>query len=430
MPPAQHGQLHEHYIPVFMRGMSKEPSKPSCSCLQCITSSCKLTSQNWSFGRWRKGRDEKRRVKIDQKSSQTILCFEQPSHSQHFWHPMQPATRYLEGPAYIVYGPGPEATAAAEAVSPEAKTQERNNRQKKDVAFRHHCLHNHHHHHQDHEQGHEDREAHFWAVFHPNVDRTIRAPYHQEALRVKGAKETASPSSSSLFVLRGFPHPWGCYPPELPEPHGCLPPHLYYRVVLSESKYRDPSETPSTESKEAICKSDRAGRQEIDQTNVDDSFREWILPFVHRLGDGKDDAGGLTTAYSLLEDQESADDFGVFIQEALQQLPSEENNASPSSSSSSSSTTEDRPSNLCLYASTDILVSETRTMDVIKDNFFTPRKTEREEQPKALQDFRKYIAQVESTLHPSQSLPFSLVKADLKLLLPMAATNQNMSMNP
>ncbi|KAF9350777.1 hypothetical protein BGX34_000997 [Mortierella sp. NVP85] len=346
---------------------------------------------------------------------------------------MQPATRYLEGSAYIVYGPGPEAAAAAEAMSPEAKTHERNDRQTEDVAFRHHCLHNYHHQ-QDYEQGHVDREtqAHFWAVFHANVDRTIRAPYHQEALTVESAKETASSSSPSLFVLRGFPHPWGCYPPELPEPHGCLPPHLYYRVVLSEHKYHDPSETPSAESEEAICKGDRAGRQEIDQTDVDGSFREWILPYVHRLGDGKDDAGGLTTAYSLLEDQESADDFGDFIEEALQQLPSEEYNASPSSSSSFSSTTEDRSRNLCLYASTDILVSEMRTMDVIKDNFFTPRKTEtnkREEQPKALQDLRKHIAQVKSTLDPSQSLPFSLVKADLKLLLPMAATNQNMSMN-
>ncbi|KAF9998435.1 hypothetical protein BGZ65_006071 [Modicella reniformis] len=129
----------------------------------------------------------------------------------------------------------------------------------------------------------------------------------------------------------------------------------------------------------------------------------WTLPFVHRLGDGKDDAGGLTSAYSLLEDREDADDFGDFIQDMLQQLYSEETPLLPS-----------------LYASTEILVSETRTMDVIEDHFFSWETDTSQsgggQLPKALQELQGHIAQVKSPSHP---LPFSLVKADFKLVLPM-----------
>ncbi|KAG9065129.1 hypothetical protein KI688_002451 [Linnemannia hyalina] len=73
------------------------------------------------------------------------------------------------------------------------------------------------------------------------------------------------------------------------QPHGCLPPHLYYRVTISEHTTSTP-------------------------------INEWVLPFVHRIGDGCDHAGGLTTAYNLLRDQEDAEDLGDFIHDRIRQL--------------------------------------------------------------------------------------------------------------
>ncbi|KAG0215594.1 hypothetical protein BGX31_000818 [Mortierella sp. GBA43] len=152
-------------------------------------------------------------------------------------------------------------------------------------------------------------------------------------------------------------------------------------------------------------------RDDKNQT-FDDTLREWVIPFVHRLGDGKDDAGGLTTAYSLLEEQEDADDFGNFITDMLKQLGSED--TSPSTK---------EPSLACLYACTEILVSETRTMKAIDDHLFTC-KIEANNLPTVLQELQSHVIRVKRSLEPSQPLPFSLVKTDLKILLPTKAKTQ------
>ncbi|KAG0361407.1 hypothetical protein BG005_008423 [Podila minutissima] len=112
-----------------------------------------------------------------------------------------------------------------------------------------------------------------------------------------------SPSTDSCFVLEGTPHSLGSYPPDIPEPHGCMPPHLYYATTVYEYILDTSTLHTSTWAPKAT----------------------WTLPYVHRLGDGRDDAGGLTSAYHLLVDREDADDFGAFIGQIMEEDAEDEN---------------------------------------------------------------------------------------------------------
>ncbi|KAF9575043.1 40S ribosomal protein S28 [Mortierella alpina] len=103
-----------------------------------------------------------------------------------------------------------------------------------------------------------------------------------------------------------------------------------------------------------------------DKSNIDITsnackpLQEWTLPFVHRLGDGHDHAGGLTTAYELLQDLEDAEDFGEFINARVIQIKA-------SDDASSSTAPRILPS---LYACTEVLVSERRMKQMIDQHFF------------------------------------------------------------
>ncbi|KAF9304831.1 hypothetical protein BGZ74_000430 [Mortierella antarctica] len=167
----------------------------------------------------------------------------------------------------------------------------------------------HHHHHDHHDHPNEPNQApHFWAIM-------------------------PSPSTDSCFVLEGTPHSLGSYPPDIPEPHRCMPPHLYYATTVYEYILDTSTLHTSTWAPKAT----------------------WTLPYVHRLGDGRDDAGGLTSAYHLLVDREDADDFGAFIGQIMEEDAEDENH---------------NINKAALYACTNILVGETRVLGGIQKHFF------------------------------------------------------------
>ncbi|KAF9991227.1 40S ribosomal protein S28 [Mortierella antarctica] len=95
-------------------------------------------------------------------------------------------------------------------------------------------------------------------------------------------------------------------------------------------------------------------------SNAHEPLQEWTLPFVHRLGDGHDHAGGLTTAYELLQDLEDAEDFGEFINTRVTQIKAMDL-ACPSTAPPI------RPS---LYACTEVLVSERRMKQMMDQHIF------------------------------------------------------------
>ncbi|KAG0268474.1 hypothetical protein BGZ95_002454, partial [Linnemannia exigua] len=189
-----------------------------------------------------------------------------------------------------------------------------------------------------------------------------------------------------FFFLQGTPLLWGTYPLDMEEPHGCMPPHLYYRVTISE----------------------------YNTNNNKNTSNEWTLPFVHRISDGNDEAGGLTTVYTLLRDQEDAEDHGDFIKARIHLLQS----------LSTINALGDIKITPSLYACTEILISERRTLDVIQQQFFSAdiiAKNERnEDRIPGLEEFRhrlqKTLQRVDTS---SESLPFSLVQSELKLILPL-----------
>ncbi|KAF8939750.1 hypothetical protein EDD21DRAFT_368268 [Dissophora ornata] len=292
--------------------------------------------------------------------------------------------RYLEGTAYILYGPAP--TPLPESSASQDHNANFGHPTSTNASSHATCQHQHHLHRET-----PDKDvAHFWAVFRPEIDTQIKKKQsgYQEILTPQQETESLMAASDNpilkqngiqSFVLTGTPHPWGSYPANISEPHGCIPPHLYYRVTVSEY-HRELSETST-------------------------GHREWVLPFVHRLGDGRDDAGGLTSAYSLLEDLEDADDFGDFISRTLQKLRSGEGGG------------EVGPN---LYACTEVLISEQRTMNVIEQQFFEMSINNSERLPKELEKLQHNIEEsLARTTSTSQQLPFHLVKSELKLILPI-----------
>ncbi|KAF9108290.1 hypothetical protein BGX29_002020 [Mortierella sp. GBA35] len=232
-------------------------------------------------------------------------------------------------------------------------------------------------------------------VFRPTNEQTtiFSAP-----LLPSSSPPSALPRSPNdddvLFVLQGTPHPWGTYPPDMEQPHGCLPPHLYYHVTITEHH----TNTSSTDS------------------------RKWVIPFVHRIGDGNDHAGGLTTIYSLLRDQEDAEDNGDFIHARIRQLQSSESTTTPQKG--------DGPISPSLYASTEILISERRTVDVIQQQFFSISNSSNSNASTddilipSLREFRRHLQiTLDNMDTSSQSFSFSLVQSDLKLILPLQTSS-------
>lgn len=291
-----------------------------------------------------------------------------------------PAARYLEGTAFVVYGPGPGP--GPEPSSPPA----------------HHPNHTHPHSHSHshsyalHES--EEQPAFFWAVFRPNTATILPKP---SSTQQHPPDQTNSPSSSTkevLFFLQGTPHPWGSYPPDMEQPHGCLPPHLYYRVTISEHTNSTP-------------------------------INEWVLPFVHRIGDGCDHAGGLTTSYNLLRDQEDAEDLGDFIHDRIRLFQADHDHdhdlelAHNSDDATSGTAATKDPILASLYACTEVLISERRTFNVIQQQFFCSTAFLSPGLKEFQHHLQKTIDNVNST---SQFLPFSLVQSDLKLILPLHTT--------
>ncbi|KAF9203618.1 hypothetical protein BGZ49_006209 [Haplosporangium sp. Z 27] len=201
----------------------------------------------------------------------------------------------------------------------------------------------------------------------------------------------------------------------MPPPHGCIPPHLYYKVVISEYDYDE---------------------NEYRYSNI----KEWIIPFVHRIGDGKDDAGGLTSAYTILQDLEDADDYGAFLEHKLQRSPLDDD-VDSTSTSNNSYNNNDTPS---LYACTQVLISEQRTLQVLERHVFNSSRTNNgsnskcsdrsrsnvdnenysgsiERLPKALHELqgllKKHPAKDTTTL-TSVQLPYCVLKSDMKIILP------------
>ncbi|KAH7044771.1 hypothetical protein BKA57DRAFT_507169 [Linnemannia elongata] len=296
-----------------------------------------------------------------------------------------PTARYLEGTAFIVYGPGP-----GSGPEPSAPPSHHPH---------HHHTHSHTHSHLHSHAGHEAEEqpAFFWAVFRPSTTAVLPKP---SPTQQHPSAQTNSSSSSNdvLFFLQGTPHLWGSYPPDMEQPHGCLPPHLYYRVTISEHTTSDP-------------------------------INNWVLPFVHRIGDGSDHAGGLTTAYNLLRDQEDAEDLGDFIHDRIRQLQAEHNHdlefattfddATSGITANSGTAAAQDPILASLYACTEVLISERRTFDVIQQQFFSSMAFLNP----GLKEFQHHLRKTIDAVDPlSQPLPFSLVQSDLKLILPLHAT--------
>ncbi|KAF9581090.1 hypothetical protein BGW38_002021 [Lunasporangiospora selenospora] len=249
----------------------------------------------------------------------------------------------LEGTAYFLYGQRPACLpdqllskfrAHTLAETPTESSPPPTSHSSRDP--HHHCGHGHSRKSLD--TGH-DTPAWFWAVFQPSKITIIEQRSASKVDRNDSVEETAK---SPCFYLMGTPRPWGEYPSDMPVPHGCIPPHLYYSVDMFST--------------------------EINSNSQGQRLREWSLPFVHRFGDGRDDAGGLTTGYHRLQDLDDADDFGQF----LDQLPNQ-----PAAVTSSSLNEHHHKENKdyvqlpALYASTQVLASETRTMTLIQDHFLT-----------------------------------------------------------
>ncbi|KAG0257110.1 hypothetical protein BG011_004160 [Mortierella polycephala] len=243
------------------------------------------------------------------------------------------------------------------------------------------------------QHGHHDHEnkilpAHFCAVFRPSTETQIPMT----------AKSSTNNKGATYFVLKGSPLPWGTYPPAMRPPHGCIPPHLYYHVKISE--YLDIEALSGSQEHGVDGFSDNLDRMNLhgdggiakDQV---EPIAEWVVPFVHRIGNGNDHAGGLTTAYDLLEDLEDAEDFGQFIQEIFARLQ-------PST----------RPLVPSLYACTQVLVSEQRMVKVIDEHFFFADAT-RFKCPEPLDDLKRLLQDPASAAQSSW-----VVMSDLKLILP------------
>ncbi|KAF9373517.1 hypothetical protein CPB97_000487 [Podila verticillata] len=238
---------------------------------------------------------------------------------------------------------------------------------------RHHPDRHHHHHHQSNESN-----PHFWAIM-------------------------PSPATNSCFVLKGIPHPLGSYPLDIPEPHGCIPPHLYYATTVYEHTL-DPSSSSlhlSTTPK-----------------------RTWTLPYVHRLGDGRDDAGGLTSAYHLLIDLEDADDFGAFIGQHVMEEKQEEKQEEEEEEEGESGEHErdHKKEAAMMYACTNILVGEARVLSAIRSHFFEPWSKGQGPPPLTGLEIPQSLAQLKDIFptlaQASLDHPFSLCISDLQLVLP------------
>lgn len=214
-------------------------------------------------------------------------------------------------------------------------------------------------------------------------------------------------TTNSYFVLEGAPHPLGSYPPDIPEPHGCIPPHLYYATTVYEHSL-DPSSSFSSH---------------LSTTPK----RTWTLPYVHRLGDGRDDAGGLTSAYHLLVDLEDADDFGAFIEQHIMEKEQEEEGEEEQEEGESGEQEQDcKKEAAMLYACTNILVGEARVLSVIQSHFFEPWSKGQRSPPPPPQTGLEIplgltqLKDIFATLSHASLVdhPFSLCISDLQLVLP------------
>ncbi|KAG0326907.1 Palmitoyltransferase [Dissophora globulifera] len=287
--------------------------------------------------------------------------------------------RHLEGTAYFLYGP-PMPSQDQSTPSRHSPTR--------DGCPQHHS------HHVDRES---PVAASFWGVFRPSVDTQINdKSTASEAPAIEDQMDSQSPPQ--LFFLSGDPLPLGSYPLDMAEPHACIPPHLYYRVTVSGP----------------MCDNSGSSSGSSSTSTSTSSLQEYVLPFVHRLGDGKDEAGGLTSAYHLLEEFEDADDAGEFLQRRLVELQQQQNagikRASPLFSQQLVAA--------AIYACTEVLVSEQRTLPLVEQEFFlTPQLST--ELPNLRRHIMNTIRLTDLDTHP---LPFHLVKSDVKLLLPNMTT--------
>ncbi|KAG0268498.1 hypothetical protein DFQ27_006563 [Actinomortierella ambigua] len=115
--------------------------------------------------------------------------------------------------------------------------------------------------------------------------------------------DEALPSSSSMrnaandwirrishFTFVAKPKALGVWPPSRPKPHGCLPPSLYYSLLLTAYGTHETAQD----------RNDGSGQVGTERDGYV-VLKRWIVPFVHRLGDGHDDAGGLTTRLTSSE---------------------------------------------------------------------------------------------------------------------------------
>jgi hypothetical protein len=140
------------------------------------------------------------------------------------------------------------------------------------------------------------------------------------------------------------------------------------------------------------------------------------------MGDGNDHAGGLTTIYTLLRDQDDAEDHGDFIHAKIRQLQQFHHHRELLSSAAEATTTFSAHENsisASLYACTEILISERRTLDVIQEQFFSATAKSSSD----LKEFQHHLLKLlETADRTSQSPPLSLVQSNLKLILPLQST--------
>ncbi|KAF9915209.1 hypothetical protein BX616_006659 [Lobosporangium transversale] len=225
-------------------------------------------------------------------------------------------------------------------------------------------------------------------------------------------------TTDKMFILTGTPHPWGSYPHDISPPHGCIPPHLYYQVSIMEY---DQSSNFSCRNSQNIQEERERGPRDLESnkgstTDLNPGDRggmfenKWIIPFVHRFGDGQDDAGGLTSSYQALEHSEDGvDDYGAFMEYRV---------ATATAARSCS-----------LYASTDVLISEQRVTEVIEREFFSQGSVEASSTTAATPTKIASITTTHELLEPlkrqlaycyksKQLPPFVVLQSDLKLILP------------
>ncbi|KFH63224.1 hypothetical protein MVEG_10635 [Podila verticillata NRRL 6337] len=278
---------------------------------------------------------------------------------------MTHSRRHILGTAHIAFGPPTSSPSPAQTSHPHP-----------------HLRHPHDHHHPLHHHSNESN-PHFWAIM-------------------------PSPTTNSCFVLKGTPHPLGSYPPDIPEPHGCIPPHLYYATTVYEHTFDLSSSSSSSLHLSTTPK------------------RTWTLPYVHRLGDGRDDAGGLTSAYHLLIDLEDADDFGAFIGQHVvkdEKEEEEQEEEDEEEEGESGEHEQDRKKEVAMmYACTNILVGEARVLNTIKSHFFEPWSKEQGPLPLTGLEIPQSLTQLKdifATLaQASLDHPFSLCISELQLVLP------------